>query len=377
MTRAHHAGAAGSRLAAPVMQNQNSKSQAIDPADAARALDGLFTAATSACRRTAQGRVLSWLRHIRAQLFRQKRSASSFQEPVAPGSLDLEKCVMPSHLPQQPPELFAPQAMSGRRRNRRARRRAAWSIAEVLWAGLTFCELGGSPSEAELACKLGPWCLSYEQALSFHLLHSQILRMCRLKPMISRGTKLLDAHVVFHESSLLGSSATNHTIERLSKTTARPVLSARAKIPKVAAQVCPEDFLTGERRYLFTHQEELQLKDPVGPPAPRCHMISEVEEEKLRLRLFDAGAAAAFPVEDIPTSQGVDLVSGLFAVPHSEDYDRLIMDRRPQHSRERRLQWLQLPLGAMLTRVILDDSCTFRGSGYDLSTYFSLGKFWM
>ena len=52
-------------------------------------------------------------------------------------------------------------------------------------------------------------------------------------------------------------------------------------------------------------------------------MISEVEEEKLRLRLFEAGAAAAFPVEEIPTSHGVDLVSGLFAVPHSEDYDRL------------------------------------------------------
>ena len=69
-------------------------------------------------------------------------------------------------------------------------------------------------------------------------------------------------------------------------------------------------------------------------------MISEVEEDKLRLRLFEAGAAAAFPVEQIPTSHGVDLVSGLFAVPHSEDYDRLSMDWRPQNSRGRRLQWL-------------------------------------
>ena len=279
--------------------------------------------------------------------------------------------MMSSHLPEQPPELFAPQAMSGRRRNRRVRRRVAWSVAEVLWAGLTFCELGGSPSEAEPACKLGPWCLSYEQALSFHLLHSQILRMCRLKPVISRGTKLLDAHVVSQESSLLGSSATNHTIERLSKTTARPLLSGRAKNPRIAAQVRPEDFLSGERRHLFTHQEELQLKDPVGPPAPRCHMISGVEEDKLRRRLFEAGAAAAFPVEQIPTPHGIDLVSGLFAVPHSEDFDRLIMDRRPQNSRERRLQWLQLPRGTMLAGVILDGTCTFHGSGCDLSTYFS------
>ena len=132
---------------------------------------------------------------------------------------------------------------------------------------------------------------------------------------------------------------------RPTKTTARPVHSARAKVPNNAAQVRPEDFLTGERRHLFTHQEELQLKDPVGPPAPRRHMISEDEEVKLRLRLFEAGAAAAFPVEQITTSHGVDLVSGLFAVPHSEDYDPLVMDRRSQNSREHCLQWLQLPLG--------------------------------
>ena len=99
-------------------------------------------------------------------------------------------------------------------------------------------------------------------------------------------------------------------------------------------------------------------------------MISEVEEDKLRLRLFEAGAPAAFPVEQIPTSSGVDIVSGLFAVPHSENEDCLIMDRGPQNSRERRLQWLQLPLGLMLTRVILDDTCSLRGSGYDISTFF-------
>ena len=58
-------------------------------------------------------------------------------------------------------------------------------------------------------------------------------------------------------------------------------------------------------------------------------------------------------------------------MPHSEAADRLILDRRPQNHGERRLSWLRLPLGCMFGRVILGPSKSIRGSGYDLSTYFS------
>ena len=60
-----------------------------------------------------------------------------------------------------------------------------------------------------------------------------------------------------------------------------------------------------------------------------------------------------------------------FGVPHSKLYDRLILDRRPQNSCERRLQWLSLPLGPQLCRILLSSEQTLRGSGYDLSTHFT------
>ena len=77
------------------------------------------------------------------------------------------------------------------------------------------------------------------------------------------------------------------------------------------------------------------------------------------------------PLVEVPTVDGKPLVAGFFPVDHSDKWDRLILDRRPQISRERRLSWLQLPLGALFTRVHLHRQQTIRASGYDLATYFS------
>ena len=95
-------------------------------------------------------------------------------------------------------------------------------------------------------------------------------------------------------------------------------------------------------------------------------MVSEIEEAKLR-----TCAARCLPASQVPVSEGVPLIAGFFIVTHSEWYDRLILDRRPQNSRERRLQWLSLPLGPQLCRILLSPLQTIRGSGYDHSTYFT------
>ena len=100
-------------------------------------------------------------------------------------------------------------------------------------------------------------------------------------------------------------------------------------------------------------------------------MISEIEEAKLRNKLLSTCAARCLPASQVPVSAGVPLIAGFFTVPHSEWYDRLILDRRPQNSRERRLQWLSLPLGPQPCRILLSPLQTIRGSGYDLSTYFT------
>ena len=64
------------------------------------------------------------------------------------------------------------------------------------------------------------------------------------------------------------------------------------------------------------------------------------------------------------------LLAGLFAVPHKEDSDRMIFDRRPRNFEEVRLGCAKLPHGSQFCRLILEPSETIRGSGEDLSTYF-------
>ena len=187
--------------------------------------------------------------------------------------------------------------------------------------------------------------------------------MCRLVPKTGRGAQRLDSHILYHEDSLLSSSSTNHTIEKLASTAAKPVKAHRAKIPAVAATVPPEKFLKGRRRFLFEHQDLLQQEHPLGDPPKPCHMISRDEEHLLRLRIFSSGAGAPMPFQDVPVVNGKPLVAGFFAVDHSEDWDRLILDRRPQNSREKRLGWLQLPLGCLFARVHLHCHQTIRGSG--------------
>ena len=174
-----------------------------------------------------------------------------------PGSLDLDKSVLPSHLPQRPLSLFDGRSISGRRRGRRARRRTAWLLTESLWGALTFFEIGGSPDSLVLARRLGEWEISFEQQVQFFFLYEHIGAMCRLVPATGRGAQRLDSHVLYHEDSLLSSSATNHTIEKLANTVAKPVLAHRAKIPAVAATVLHEKYLKGRRRHLFEHQELL------------------------------------------------------------------------------------------------------------------------
>ena len=287
-----------------------------------------------------------------------------------PGSDDLRRTLLPTHLPVRPSGLFS-QRLASRRRSRQCRRRLAWLIAECLLAHLCFHELGGCCDERKLKKALGPFEVSLEQQLQFHFLCEDIRQSCCLTPVVGRGAALLHEHVELHSDFLGGSRDVNAEISKLANTVARPVIPERAKVPAVAAQVRPEDHLPPAKARVFCQQELLVLpSEPPGRPR-RCHMISQDAEYQLRTRLLAAGAAMLWPVEDIPISGGEALLAGWFAVPHSEDADRLILDRRPQNHGERRLTWLRLPLGCQFGRIILGPKKSVRGSGYDLTTFFS------
>ena len=55
---------------------------------------------------------------------------------------------------------------------------------------------------------------------------------------------------------------------------------------------------------------------------------------------------------------------------YKELFDRLIFNRRPQNSTERRLHWARLPQGCLFGKLRLGNHEGLRGSGDDLKSYF-------
>ena len=81
--------------------------------------------------------------------------------------------------------------------------------------------------------------------------------------------------------------------------------------------------------------------------------------------------AALVNEKDIPVDRdGRKLLSGVFAVEHKAESDRVIFDRRAQNATERRLKWVELPHGTVFTRLRLQEDETLRAHGDDISNYF-------
>ena len=107
----------------------------------------------------------------------------------------------------------------------------------------------------------------------------------------------------------------------------------------------------------------------------RCHaihLVSAFEEHRIRRLFHERNIAISVPEimleELIP---GRPLVSGMFLVQEGTEEFRLIFDRRPANSGERRLNWLDLPLGVMFTRLILSPAEGLGSSGDDLHSMFN------
>ena len=77
------------------------------------------------------------------------------------------------------------------------------------------------------------------------------------------------------------------------------------------------------------------------------------------------------PVGEAPRDEETQrlIAAGFFCVPHSDDYDRLIMDPRPLNYGEKCQKWMRLPLGGILCKIVISPRQSVRGSGWDLSTY--------
>jgi len=324
-----------------------------------------------ACRFTPVGRFFAWLCRERAHSIRRLQDRSN-REPLAPGSSSPDQLILPCHLPERPHSLFV-QRLKGRRRNRQALHRHSWIVCEYLLSHLDYIFIGAPKCEVDYAKPMGEWRISGEQMIQWEWLRQDVARSCRLVPFgTSRGALRVNQHL--HENLIaLASSGSHRHISTLVNCCAFETQPERVKLPAKAGIIRPEDHLKGEHRYQFTHQE-LWTMDPEPPGRPRpCHLISHSNEAILRRRLLDAGAATLVPLCDVPRDPhtGDIITAGVFSVSHSEAYDRMICDRRPFNHGEHRAKWLRLPLGGMLVRVVLHRPESVRGSGYDLSAYFT------
>ena len=135
--------------------------------------------------------------------------------PPAPGCLKLAQPVLPSHLPPRPASLFGKTALGGRRRSRRSARRVAWILCELFWCHLSCHEIGDVKHRSSFETRFGPYSISAEPHIQLLSLHDEFSRLCRLAPVVSRGTQALQSHIESLEVQLLSSSSVNQTIARL------------------------------------------------------------------------------------------------------------------------------------------------------------------
>ena len=159
------------------------------------------------------------------------------------------------------------------------------------------------------------------------------------------------------------------------ETLAENVRADLVALPAAAGSVRPRDFQFPERASVLRDLSGLLLpeEDVRGPVPLGCYIVEHTEQRTLFSRLLACGAAVLFPARKVPTFRGRPLVGGLFAFPMIKDgrrSQRVIVDRRPHNSVERRLRWLELPSAAQLQRIVLDESEVLLGSGDDLECYY-------
>ena len=100
--------------------------------------------------------------------------------------------------------------------------------------------------------------------------------------------------------------------------------------------------------------------------------MSVEEEGELRRLLLSSGYSTLMPESAIAKREdGRPLLGGLFMVEGRPGNFRLIFDKRPTICGEKPWRWLELHMGAIFSRIRLQDDEPLRGSGSDLDSFFN------
>jgi hypothetical protein len=252
------------------------------------------------------------------------------------------------------PRGFGPGHHAPRSRRRRARLRTralAWELTRWQITCFDFWEMGGSPCEKRWERALRGRKPTGAQLLAGESLFAENLRFVRLADVkmesAGRGhATLRDQLKAFERRMLVATRPAQDTVEEAAKT-AIPVKTERVALCDPAGTVRPGDILPPDLARAFEDVPSRVRDDVDVSSYPRsCYLVSEAEEKKLRRRLLDTKMARLVEESMIPLGpDGKLLLAGLFCVTHKEDFDRLIVDRRPANHTEKRLGWSRLPMG--------------------------------
>ena len=331
---------------------------------------------------------------VRRLLIQMRLARSGAQPPLTPSRRHSAACdsteheqigsawnrpFLPMHLPVKPLYLSAPGSLlKGRRLQRHRRRLAAWDWTEWLVAYFNYFELW-SPKQATKS-SLGPYALSGEQALAFASLFDKVLAFLRPGPSLEVAPGRGIAHVVEILKTIsldtnMFSTFENRKWEAVAASTAALPVTKQDVLdttPTLAGNLLPENILLGSRSEQFLDTEDRLLDpQPLSEDIPKgCFLVDDRDEAELRDFLLERKLVQIVPVPQVPhDSAGNPIVGSLFGVHHKRG-KRLIFDRRPQNSIEKRLGWATLPLGSQFCRLIVRPDEDVRGSGSDLKSAF-------
>ena len=304
-----------------------------------------------------------------------QETAFDKSRPRTPLSGGDSACIFPSVLviPDEPSV-----AKNARQRARRRGRESSWQWTSMIWALFSFLECGAPfKPQDQLALARRALAVSWTKIHAEYAsrLHTQISHFVRLRSNepLCRGNQKLSEFIDKIRPLNSHYKPDTFNFEALCES-AKPVKPERMSLPDTAGIINPLDFLKGKNREIFENFAE-RVPHDIPPPKPTKALV-KVSPDDLPIvyrKLIDSGVATLIPIEMALKDQDGNIVSGgLFAVPHKEATDRIILDRRPQNELEKRVVMAKLPHGSLFTQLIVPKSHSVRASGDDLSNYFYL-----
>lgn len=258
---------------------------------------------------------------------------------------------------------------SARRRSRFVKERAVRILVNCMVGVLNYYHLGPKRASAEVGgflssgLKLKP--RQNDVVSRFHEIASSFSRVDSLEFTGGRkkAPNLLKSVGFHYENDL-------RSVGGLAKGTPVETVAARQTLPKAGAQVKVCDWVSPETVFALRNPESIISRPLVGLPKPFIN-AEKGELALLYKRLFECQLLAVLSVDDVCLDEnGCPVYAGVFSVTKDDDWDRLILDRRPLNSVEKVIRPCDLPHATQFCKYHLGVDELIRMNLRDASNFY-------